>query len=46
MFSRWESVVVEEVENADASFGDNIRQHNPANAHENRAVTIAEPFSV
>jgi hypothetical protein len=46
MFSRCESVVVEEVENADASFGDNIRQNNPAYAHENKAVTIAEPFSV
>jgi hypothetical protein len=44
MFSRWASVVVLELENAEAFFGGYTRQHNPANAQENGAVTIAEPF--
>jgi hypothetical protein len=40
MFSRAAPVVVEEIKNAEAIFGDYTRQHNPANAQENRAVTI------
>jgi len=35
MFSRAAPVVVEEIKNAEALFGDNTRQHNPATAQEN-----------
>jgi hypothetical protein len=35
MFSRAAPVVVEEIKNAEALFGDNTRQHNPADAQEN-----------
>jgi hypothetical protein len=35
MFSRAAPVVVEEINNAEALFGDNTRQHNPADAQEN-----------
>jgi len=40
MFSRAAPVVVEEVNNAEALFGDNTRQQNPADAQEDGAVTI------
>jgi hypothetical protein len=41
MFSRAAPVEVEEIENAEALFGDSIRQHNPAYAQEDGAVTFA-----
>jgi hypothetical protein len=41
MFSRAAPVGVEEIENAEALFGNNTRQHNLAYAQENGAITIA-----
>ena len=43
MFSRAAPVIAEEIKNAEAIFGDYTQQHNPANAQENGAITIAVP---